>query len=566
MAHILSQLSPEWIKVRDPDNADREDEDEDERGDRAVLRSTLAACARVCRAFSGPALDAQWRVLDDVVVLLKILPHTMTHPDDAPGSEGGTDMKSARLDVLALSPVIDDTAWVKFRGFACRVRELNSGPPKCFIQPDVWSVLATRLQGSPLLPRLQRLHISMNYNDPASFVLCLSPTLRQLSFAVCDDQGTPMTANSEFVQNILSVLSSTEKLPFISSRQVAGQSLPESAEAIAQHLCSIGRLSRLEVLNLAPTGSRIEVPALRALSTLPSLRSLRLLVPCKGEDEDDALSLDGLSTIRHLHLSGKAEDILRIMVAIPPADLRDLRLCFRGSYLNAITRSLGAMKRYIPRELESLECTFCGPIANGPKSLHGLFHPFFKFHDLKYFGIRILMGHDMNIWDNDLRAFGTCWPKLERFALDYWDLPGAGVSRSAARPTITGLIKLTQGCPQLRFLRLLGLTLGELPAVDAIPKERHARLRYFDPGMLVDDEKADLDEVAQVLDSLFPDLADVLQKDVDRNLPRDTVSWDKVQELMGARRAARKLDGPNSILHEALSPEDTLAMISLLLL
>ncbi len=455
---------------------------------------------------------------------------------------------------------------MRLQDFARRVRELNASPPKCFIHPDVWNTLATRLQGTPLLPRLQRLHISVKYNDPASFVLCLSPTLRQLSFAFCDDKGQPMLMDSEFVQNILAAISATEELSSSSCRKLAGTSVPECTEAVAQHLRLIGRLSHLEVLNLVPTVSRIEVPALRALSTLPSLRSLRLLVPRKGEGEENTLSLDGLSTIRHLHLSGGVEDILRIMSAIPPADLRDLRLCIRGSYGNAIGGALRAMKRYIPRELESFECTLYGPIANGPKSLLRLFYSFLKFHDLKYFGVRIFMGHDMRVSDNDLRAFGSCWPKLERFALDCWELP-AGASPTATRPTIVGLIKLTQGCPQLHFVRILGLSVGALPTVDIMPEEGHARMRYFDPYMLVDDENADLDEIARVLDRLLPCLAEIPPKDVDHNPPKDKASWAKVQELMRARRAARKLQGD---VHDGRSDEipldDSLTMISLLLL
>ncbi len=100
MAQIFAQLSPGWNHVKDPNNADYEDGDEDECEDRASCRSALAGCARVCRAFSSPALDVQWRVLDDVVALLKILPHTVSRPRDQPGSEDGEDMDPARLDVL----------------------------------------------------------------------------------------------------------------------------------------------------------------------------------------------------------------------------------------------------------------------------------------------------------------------------------------------------------------------------------------------------------------------------------------------------------------------------------
>ncbi|KAM5545004.1 hypothetical protein V8D89_001115 [Ganoderma adspersum] len=389
MAHILSQLSPRWTRVNDPDHANYEDKGEHghEREDRVVLRTTLAACARVCRAFSGPALDAQWRVLDDVVVLLKVLPHTLTHPGDALGSEDGTDMNSARLDVLALSPDIDDTAWVKFREFARRVRKLNAGPPKCFIHPDVWN---------------------------------------------------------------------------------------------------------------------------------------------------------GFATIRHLYLSGTAEDIYVFLSAIPPADLRDLSLCIKGSNARTIAGTFRGLKRYLPDALESFECMFCDLIAKGPQLIMRLFHGFLKYHLLKRFCVHMVTGYGLHVYDKDIRAIASGWPNLEQFVLRCGELqaePGMGV----AGPSVTSLSELARGCPQLRVVRLLIVDVGTLPAVDTIPNGGYPRIRYFDPYKFVNDEKADLDEVARVLDHLFPDVADIPQRDVNRNTHKGTVSWSKVQELMRARRAARRL-------------------------
>lgn len=100
LAEVFSQLSPGWNKFEDPDNADYEEECEY----RASLRGALSACARVCRAFSGPALDAQWRVLDDVLVLIKLLPHTLTDPCDDSQTEFEGDANPAQLDIL-VSPV-----------------------------------------------------------------------------------------------------------------------------------------------------------------------------------------------------------------------------------------------------------------------------------------------------------------------------------------------------------------------------------------------------------------------------------------------------------------------------
>ena len=99
LVQIFSQLSPGWNEFEDPDNADYEEE----RENRASLRSALAACARVCRKFSGPALDAQWRVLDDLIVLLKLLPYTLTNPDDESAPELDKYENTAQLDILVRS-------------------------------------------------------------------------------------------------------------------------------------------------------------------------------------------------------------------------------------------------------------------------------------------------------------------------------------------------------------------------------------------------------------------------------------------------------------------------------
>ena len=413
-------------------------------------------------------------------------------------------------------------------------------------------MLATRLQGTPLLPHLQRLHVSMKHNDPASFVLCLSPTLRHLSFSFCDDEGNSMFMNGEFVQNIVTVISATQELPLSSYRQLAPPA-PECSEAVAQHLRSIGRLSGLEVLNLASAASHIKLPALRALSTLPSLHTLRLVVPLKDElgDKDDPLSFEGLATVRRLHLSGEVEAIRSVLSAIPPTGLRHLYLRISGSKSKDIERAFGVIKHNIPQELESFECVFLGPIAEGPRPSLRLFNAFLKFSHLNHFAVHMMMGNGVHLSDNDLRVFGASWPNLERFAMVSWELPTFGRKPACkhGRPTIAGLVQLAQSCPRLHLIRVPGLDVSALPAADATPERGHARLRYLDPHVLIEDKGTDLDEVARVLDHLFPDLVDVPQKYIDYNATEESVSWDKVQGLMRSRRAARRLERGSDSAH-----------------
>lgn len=52
----------------------------------AQTRGTLAKCATASRAFSDRALNVLWGTLDDIVLLLKVLPHYMR---GGPGSSDG---------------------------------------------------------------------------------------------------------------------------------------------------------------------------------------------------------------------------------------------------------------------------------------------------------------------------------------------------------------------------------------------------------------------------------------------------------------------------------------------
>lgn len=45
---------------------------------RKIHRTTLARLAQVCRAFCAPALDVLWRILEDVLPVLRVLP-PLTH-------------------------------------------------------------------------------------------------------------------------------------------------------------------------------------------------------------------------------------------------------------------------------------------------------------------------------------------------------------------------------------------------------------------------------------------------------------------------------------------------------
>ena len=67
VVEIFEEMSPFWIE-------DYPHHTETDVQRQKSWRRSLASCACVCRAFSGPALDVLWRVLDDVDVALQVLP------------------------------------------------------------------------------------------------------------------------------------------------------------------------------------------------------------------------------------------------------------------------------------------------------------------------------------------------------------------------------------------------------------------------------------------------------------------------------------------------------------
>ena len=73
LVEILACLSPGWFPWIRSDSDSHKSEIEEDFKARKVLRAALASCARMCRAFSDPALAELWRILDHHVLLLCLL-------------------------------------------------------------------------------------------------------------------------------------------------------------------------------------------------------------------------------------------------------------------------------------------------------------------------------------------------------------------------------------------------------------------------------------------------------------------------------------------------------------
>ncbi|KAI0710302.1 hypothetical protein C8T65DRAFT_648496, partial [Cerioporus squamosus] len=125
---IFSQLSTGMVHPEDTPEDVKE---------RAEVRCTLARAARVCHAFSEPALDVLWCALDNIIPLLRLIP--------------GFEKRESTWYLIL--PIFDD-AWTRLQDHARRIRGLCHYRTTV-VFPTVWSTLLSQCQNRPLMPRLR---------------------------------------------------------------------------------------------------------------------------------------------------------------------------------------------------------------------------------------------------------------------------------------------------------------------------------------------------------------------------------------------------------------------------
>ncbi|KZT05078.1 uncharacterized protein LAESUDRAFT_241018 [Laetiporus sulphureus 93-53] len=154
------------------------------------IRMGLAACARVCRMFSEPALDFLWWKLGDITPALRLLPSIRVDEDNQ------TTSRISEYSVkYYLTGVPSIQEWAHFQEYARRVRVIDYYRAY-FGLPAILSQLSDQNDRRPLFPLLQRIswNLSLTEDNP-SIVALVSPTLRQLSVDLHGyDWTTPVAA------------------------------------------------------------------------------------------------------------------------------------------------------------------------------------------------------------------------------------------------------------------------------------------------------------------------------------------------------------------------------------
>ncbi|KAI1788310.1 hypothetical protein LXA43DRAFT_950174 [Ganoderma leucocontextum] len=532
LLEILAYLSPGWFPW---DYSDRDRYPSQDLKHRRLLQQTLASCARTCRAFSDLALAELWRVLDHHVLLLKLLPWRTN--DDGLFDE-----------VLHLEPEIDDQAWSRFRWYARLVREMKGYvyTDQIDVHRNTWTLLASRLQGEPLLPSLRRLQIPANVEDIVPFLFFLSPTVR--AFTLEFELGSRVAVQDwSFIHPFLALISEPSGHPLDPSvcRLLSRQG---NAEEVMQHLRTCARLGMLEELDLSKIMYNIDSSALAALSRLPSLHTLNTGLWVQDPLVIPLFTVTSFASLRNLELRllrlPKLSDILTTS-GLRTSLLRTIHLESVASTADDIhapitilevQHHLSLIRAALPDELESFRLWLtCSTRTEPPLPLSTLFGPFLSLGRLEKFEVSFRRGYVPHVADEDLRALVAVWPHLEVLYIWVWEIRVPTFS-AARPPTVAGLVELVRGFPRLRRVTLPALDVSALPEVSTHPRDGHNRVRFLDVSALVGDEEVAVEEVARILDRLFPHREEYSRAGAGTPQAK---SWFAVQDAMREIQAAR---------------------------
>ena len=420
---------------------------------------------------------------------------------------------------------------------------------KIRVHHTTWTLLASRLQGEPLLPTLRRLQVPVNVDDIVPFLFSMSPTVRR--FTLEFDRASSSIAESRlFVHPFLTLISDPpgHPLDYLVCLELG---LRVASEEVVQHVRNCTRFSMLKDLDLTQIPEEVDIRhrSIAALSRLPSLHTLniRLSLQNPSPTATSPFSFAGFTHLRGLKLPPLPLPTLSLILAasgLRTCPVRSLAIECTVRHTDDILAPnvgppyLAAIRAGLPDALESLSVTvMCRARDEPPIPLSTFFAPFLSLSQLKSFGVAFRWGYVPHVADGDLCALAGAWPHLEALSVWVWEMRAPEFS-GAHPPTVAGLVELAGGCPRLREVTLPALDVSVLPEISTLPREGYPRVWFLDVSALVCDEGAVVDDVAWILDALFPSLTEYSRAGAAGRLQGK--SWREVQDTMRAIQAARR--------------------------
>ncbi|EIW52859.1 uncharacterized protein TRAVEDRAFT_24247 [Trametes versicolor FP-101664 SS1] len=415
--------------------------------DRRVHRATLASCARVCRTFTGQALDVLWNTLDHLLPLLCIFP------------------TFRRVEAYSLFVGDLDEGWLRFQQYARRVRNLKYRA-NGLIHPSVWTLLARRNDGPCLLPNLQKLSaMKISLPDVAPITLLFSPNLRSVHLAFKDDARPTSSKALSFIATAL----------FDDLVKNAGPRLEELClfprfPLVPERVIALKNCPNLRHLFLSdPSYTILDEDDIRFLTQFTHLRSLSLTIALDDNHTAADLQLGtGFPLLEELWLDGDVSDVTKFICAARPTMLHSLETTIARStdivHLREYMSEIGA---HLP-SLRSLHMRV-KEVSRAPQTALGdIIRPLYALKRIKEFGC------DTNpcvlhTSDDDLRELAHAWPRLDWLRIGCLSPVGVRRASSFSRPSVRGLVELAQHCPHLKVIDLPALDVAQLPPPESVP-------------------------------------------------------------------------------------------------
>ncbi|KAI0359218.1 hypothetical protein OH77DRAFT_1395521, partial [Trametes cingulata] len=539
VAEILEHLAPGWPR-------EGSSKPEERARQRDMRFRTLASAALVSKLFSELALDVLWRVLDDIDVLLELFPSLKEHQH-----YGST--------IRVLDEVTPEH-WARFQQYARRVRALRSADSVPRVHASVWTLLESLCKGKPLLPNLRRLKMGLYVQNPAGFMLLVSPSLQNLemtfyhgsvkSYRVAYSEQHVAPAAGILLQLILS------KVP-----NLCTLSVEDGLEGLApRHLKSLTLLKELQNLNLLFSGVSVDFATIHELSHGRPLRSLDLALGTGFAKNRTAAPFgDAFRNLRTISLSGHSKDLVCFFDAATLDSLTEAYLTVADAPDVATWRGrLSSILAEVPKSIKLFHFFFEKKLSPPMQHLAYLFEPCLSFPNITAFEVE-LSTNTPHASDADLFKFAYAWPKLEFFSVQYEVIalqPRASIrTPRQVQPTLASLISFAQLCPSLFNLYLPAIDVTQVPSKDSVPLVRHSALRnlQFSKG-LHRGATANLLDVAVIIDMLFPKIdttrSVVLTEQTPSSIPRPPPSdnratpWGLTRVLLAAMQARREQEEP----------------------
>ncbi|KAJ6575747.1 hypothetical protein DFH09DRAFT_981276 [Mycena vulgaris] len=496
--------------------------------------ANLAAVARTCKAFSGPALDLLWANQQTVLHVLRCMPDDVWTEQDSDDDEEEEGMGLAR-------PVLP-TDWERPLVYSHRVKSFNLDGPYSSVEPGFLEELRMCFPGEYLFPNLERLEwFSKNPSFLPHARLFLGRRLKFLSLGTFTS-----AAHFSLLPSLAAQCPSLLDVDIYASDELQ----PQSQTAVSLF---VGGLTRLETL-IVPSLDRA---ALEHLGRLPNFTCLTLQaqLPLPLPDSPIPPNQALFTSLECLAITGT--DISDIFDLLSHSPIDNIDASFPTSTTaSAITKCYSALASACAHSpLSSLALGEANRLFSEPDPtqataaqiaislVHGRqLRPLFVLANLRTVSLSTPVGFDLD--NATVSELAHAWPHLETLqfgASDFVHVP--------SRVTLAGLLPFAKHCSLLRTLEIpLDASVVPAWADQTTRQKRIAQKRLTELRVQRSPIFAPL-AVAGFLSSVFPTLRSVC---TDREYRTNTAEH---QEALVLHRKWKDVESALPLLHTVRAEE-----------